>query len=111
MTPENRATIPQTLLHIEKLIDLKLQQIKLMQELHRGLRIAVAADVDPDSIVRSGYDWKTDPRWKKQRHGEPDPKPAPNYVILEDGRRVDFAPVEEPAQPLKFSSPSPPSGG
>jgi hypothetical protein len=111
MTPENRRDIPNTIAQIEKIIDLKTQQVRLLLELRRNLRIAMAAGVDPDAVATCGYDRGTDPRWRKQKHGQPDPKPAPNYVILKDGRRVDFAPVESDAQPLKFDTPDPQSGG
>lgn len=82
--------IPDTIEKINRLIVLKNQQIKLLEELKANLQLAERAGVDPKQIDRGGYDADKDERWKKWPGWMKDIiRPRTNYVILKDGRRID----------------------
>lgn len=76
---------------LDQIIEATQKKVQLYGEMRKMFLIAKSAGVHPRDIEGSGYNPKTDPRWDKYPNWyKQHIQPMPNYVVLKDGRRVDF---------------------
>lgn len=76
---------------MDELIALTKRKIELLEEMKRAFLIAEKAGVNPRDIAKVGYDHSRDKRWSKWPFQMKQTiQPEHNYVILNDGTKVEW---------------------